>query len=62
MRAFVQIPTHNTQHLAHIMAGMRGPPPGVLDMYTQKYTDQVNQLLTTEATDKYPMHKHCAIA
>ena len=53
---------HNAAHTGAVRAGRPGANGGYGYMYTQKYTDQVNQLLTTEATDMYPMHKHCAIA
>ena len=50
------------QFCGHTGAVGQGPPGGALDMYTQKHTDQVNLVLTTVATDRMYMHKHCAIA
>ena len=67
-RLALRLPTHNLRTrrhacvCGHACSHGQGPQGGVPDVYTQKYTDQENSVLTTEATVCIYMHKHCATA
>ena len=64
----LRLPAHNLRTRRHACvcghtdSHGQGPRGGVPDVYTQKYTDQENSVLTTEATVCIYMHKHCATA